>query len=240
MEINNTDAEGRLVLADGVAYAVKHLAPRVILDMATLTGAQGVATGRRHAALYANDEVRGEWVGVSVKRITHTHTHLRLRPCGPCGCALTEERIHPPSTIFPAQALEAALVAVGKETGDLAHPMPYAPEFFQAGPCFAVPWMFGVCVCGGGGYRSSSSRRVLAVPWVFSGGEGRDSSSSRRHGCDSCCCCCCTRLFSFFFARASPIHPSILHPPSNQLTTARFHPTTTSRASPHQHLPYTD
>jgi probable aminopeptidase NPEPL1 len=36
VEINNTDAEGRLVLADGVAYAVKHLAPRVILDMATL------------------------------------------------------------------------------------------------------------------------------------------------------------------------------------------------------------
>ena len=49
----------RLVLADGVAYAVKHLNPRVILDMATLTGAQGVATGKRHAAIYANDEVNG-------------------------------------------------------------------------------------------------------------------------------------------------------------------------------------
>ncbi len=41
MEINNTDAEGRLVLADGVAYATKHLSPDVLLDMATLTGAQG-------------------------------------------------------------------------------------------------------------------------------------------------------------------------------------------------------
>ena len=63
MEINNTDAEGRLVLADGVAYAARHLNPRAILDMATLTGAQGVATGKRHAAIYTNDEVGGVvWV----------------------------------------------------------------------------------------------------------------------------------------------------------------------------------
>ena len=40
VEINNTDAEGRLVLGDGVAYARKHLSPDWVLDMATLTGAQ--------------------------------------------------------------------------------------------------------------------------------------------------------------------------------------------------------
>lgn len=40
MEINNTDAEGRLVLADGVSYAQKDLKANIILDMATLTGAQ--------------------------------------------------------------------------------------------------------------------------------------------------------------------------------------------------------
>ena len=40
MEINNTDAEGRLVLADGVYYAHKDLKADVILDMATLTGGQ--------------------------------------------------------------------------------------------------------------------------------------------------------------------------------------------------------
>lgn len=38
VEINNTDAEGRLVLADGVAYAKKDLKANVIVDMATLTG----------------------------------------------------------------------------------------------------------------------------------------------------------------------------------------------------------
>lgn len=56
VEINNTDAEGRLVLGDGVAHAVKHLDPHVIVDLATLTGAQLVATGRRHAAIVANDQ----------------------------------------------------------------------------------------------------------------------------------------------------------------------------------------
>ncbi|OQS00324.1 metalloprotease family M17 [Thraustotheca clavata] len=54
VEINNTDAEGRLVLGDGVAYAVKHLNPEVVLDMATLTGAQGIATGNRVAAIVTN------------------------------------------------------------------------------------------------------------------------------------------------------------------------------------------
>jgi len=55
VEVNNTDAEGRLVLGDGVAYASKHLSPDIIVDMATLTGAQLVATGKRHAAVVCNN-----------------------------------------------------------------------------------------------------------------------------------------------------------------------------------------
>lgn len=85
VEINNTDAEGRLVLGDGVAYAAKHLNPKVIVDMATLTGAQGIATGQRIGAIYTNDE-----------------------------------------------DLERLAVVAGKRSGDLVHPMPYAPEFFRA------------------------------------------------------------------------------------------------------------
>ena len=42
VEINNTDAEGRLVLGDGVAYARKDLNADIVLDMCTLTGAQGL------------------------------------------------------------------------------------------------------------------------------------------------------------------------------------------------------
>ncbi|ALC45926.1 grsm [Drosophila busckii] len=56
VEINNTDAEGRLVLADGVCYANKDLKANIILDMATLTGAQGVATGKYHGAILTNSE----------------------------------------------------------------------------------------------------------------------------------------------------------------------------------------
>eukprot|EP01095_Lingulamoeba_sp_RSL-Kostka_P001213 TRINITY_DN1171_c4_g1_i1.p1 TRINITY_DN1171_c4_g1~~TRINITY_DN1171_c4_g1_i1.p1 ORF type:complete len:556 (-),score=181.52 TRINITY_DN1171_c4_g1_i1:60-1727(-) len=56
VEINNTDAEGRLVLGDGVAYAAKNLNCDAIFNMCTLTGAQGVSTGRRHAAIVCNND----------------------------------------------------------------------------------------------------------------------------------------------------------------------------------------
>ncbi|KNE56979.1 hypothetical protein AMAG_02743 [Allomyces macrogynus ATCC 38327] len=56
VEIVNTDAEGRLVLGDGVAYASKHLNPDVVVDIATLTGAQFITTGTVHAAVLTADE----------------------------------------------------------------------------------------------------------------------------------------------------------------------------------------
>jgi len=85
VEINNTDAEGRLLLADGVSYAARKLKASAIYDAATLTGAQGVATGNLHAAVISNDA-----------------------------------------------DLEAGLVAAGQQSGDLVHPLPFAPEFYQA------------------------------------------------------------------------------------------------------------
>jgi probable aminopeptidase NPEPL1 len=56
VEINNTDAEGRLVLADGVAWATKNHNPDLLLDMATLTGAVLISTGKAHAGIYTNSE----------------------------------------------------------------------------------------------------------------------------------------------------------------------------------------
>jgi len=56
VEINNTDAEGRLVLADGVAWVCKHIEPDWLLDMATLTGAALISTGRTHSGLYSSSE----------------------------------------------------------------------------------------------------------------------------------------------------------------------------------------
>ena len=56
VEVLNTDAEGRLVLADALAYAVQRLDPDVLVDLATLTGAATLGLGRRHAALFATDD----------------------------------------------------------------------------------------------------------------------------------------------------------------------------------------
>jgi leucyl aminopeptidase len=55
-EVLNTDAEGRLVLADALAYAAASLAPDVLVDIATLTGAARVALGEGIGALYATED----------------------------------------------------------------------------------------------------------------------------------------------------------------------------------------
>ena len=55
VEIGNTDAEGRMVLADALAYAADRLKPDALIDVATLTGAAALGLGKRHAALFGND-----------------------------------------------------------------------------------------------------------------------------------------------------------------------------------------
>ena len=60
VEVNNTDAEGRLILADALAYAVELGAERIV-DLATLTGAVMIALGSTYAAVISNDdELAGE------------------------------------------------------------------------------------------------------------------------------------------------------------------------------------
>ena len=56
IEIINTDAEGRLVLADAVAYTERRFKPRFIIDLATLTGAIIVSLGHHHAGMFATDD----------------------------------------------------------------------------------------------------------------------------------------------------------------------------------------
>ena len=55
VEVLNTDAEGRLVLADGLAYADAKLSPDYLIDVATLTGAATLGLSRHFAALYSRD-----------------------------------------------------------------------------------------------------------------------------------------------------------------------------------------
>jgi leucyl aminopeptidase len=58
IEVLNTDAEGRLVLADALSYAQSKFKPRAVIDLATLTGAIMVALGAEHAGLFANDDTQ--------------------------------------------------------------------------------------------------------------------------------------------------------------------------------------
>ncbi|MDR0631490.1 MAG: leucyl aminopeptidase [Holosporales bacterium] len=55
IEIQNTDAEGRLVLADLLFYVEREFAPQYIVDFATLTGAIKIALGQEYAGLFSND-----------------------------------------------------------------------------------------------------------------------------------------------------------------------------------------
>ena len=83
VEVNNTDAEGRIVLADALSWVARKYSPKLIINAATLTGAQLVATGLLHAAIVSNDE-----------------------------------------------KTEKEAIELGKITGDLVHPLIFAPEIF--------------------------------------------------------------------------------------------------------------
>ncbi len=67
IEVLNTDAEGRIILADGLSYASKHYDPEYIIDFATLTGAVVVALGHVATGIMGTDEALVEAVKSSSK-----------------------------------------------------------------------------------------------------------------------------------------------------------------------------
>lgn len=76
IEVINTDAEGRLVLADALHYTVDRFKPKFIVDLATLTGAIIISLGDHHAGMFSNDDTlcerlskAGEAVGEKVWRL---------------------------------------------------------------------------------------------------------------------------------------------------------------------------
>lgn len=85
VEITNTDAEGRLVLADALAYGQKRFKPSRVIDMATLTGAVIIALGSVRAGLYSNNEKfaklceqAGELTGERVWRMPLDEDYMSL------------------------------------------------------------------------------------------------------------------------------------------------------------------
>lgn len=73
IEIISTDAEGRLVLADALTYAQKYYKPRVMIDLATLTGGIIVTLGQLRAGLFCNNDALGDKLLAAGER-----THERL------------------------------------------------------------------------------------------------------------------------------------------------------------------
>ena len=69
IEVINTDAEGRLVLADVLWYAQETYRPRMIVDLATLTGAIIVSLGKEHAGLFSNDDALSEALTAAGKAV---------------------------------------------------------------------------------------------------------------------------------------------------------------------------
>ncbi len=79
VEVNNTDAEGRLILADALAYSVELGADRIV-DLATLTGAVLVALGSTYAGLISNDDALAAQVEAAGERTGELAWRLPLHP----------------------------------------------------------------------------------------------------------------------------------------------------------------
>jgi leucyl aminopeptidase len=89
IEVVNTDAEGRLVLADALWYTQGRFKPRAMINLATLTGAIGVALGNDHAGLFSNnDELAGRLLAAGLA----TGEKVWRMPLGPAYDKLIESR----------------------------------------------------------------------------------------------------------------------------------------------------
>ncbi|HXS05381.1 MAG TPA: leucyl aminopeptidase [Rhizomicrobium sp.] len=80
IEVLNTDAEGRLVLADALTYTQRRFKPRFIVDLATLTGAIVQTLGFEHAGVFANDDKLAERLSDAGRRTGERVWRLPLDP----------------------------------------------------------------------------------------------------------------------------------------------------------------
>jgi leucyl aminopeptidase len=79
-EVMNTDAEGRLVLADAMAYAVDKLDPAVLVDVATLTGAMKVALGQWTGGFFANRDALADALAAAAAAAGEPLWRMPLEP----------------------------------------------------------------------------------------------------------------------------------------------------------------
>lgn len=80
IEVLNTDAEGRLVLADALWYTQENFKPRAIVDLATLTGAIMVALGGLHGGMFSNDDTLADQLAAAGKATGELLWRMPLSP----------------------------------------------------------------------------------------------------------------------------------------------------------------
>ncbi|TVQ04912.1 MAG: leucyl aminopeptidase, partial [Roseinatronobacter sp.] len=80
IEVINTDAEGRLVLADVLWYAQTRFAPRAVIDLATLTGAIIVALGHEKAGVFSNNDELADGVLKAAAQVGEGAWRMPLDP----------------------------------------------------------------------------------------------------------------------------------------------------------------
>lgn len=90
IEVINTDAEGRMVLADVLWYAQERFAPRAVIDLATLTGAIIIALGHEKAGVFSNDDALAD---AFLKAAAHVGEGAWRMPLDPAYHKLIESRI---------------------------------------------------------------------------------------------------------------------------------------------------
>jgi leucyl aminopeptidase len=121
IEIIDTDAEGRLILADALAYTARRFKPRAIVDMATLTGSVIAALGHLYAGIFANDETLAASLVAAGRPVGERLWRLPLDP---------DYDVHLKSDIADIRQ-----VAPDEESADAVH----AAQFLQ-GFVAGAPW----------------------------------------------------------------------------------------------------
>ena len=141
VEVNNTDAEGRLILADALTYCARELGADAIVDLATLTGGVIAALGSTYAGLIANDDelaaelsAAGESSGELVWRLP-LHPEYKALTRGTVADLTNSARKRKALTIYAGSFLEEFIEGVSWAHLDIAGTAwDTGREYFGAGP----------------------------------------------------------------------------------------------------------
>jgi leucyl aminopeptidase len=101
VEVINTDAEGRLVLADAMAWAQKNFQPKVMIDLATLTGAMVISLGHEYAGIFSNND---NLAGNLIKAAEESGDKLWRQPLAEAYDRLIDSQIADMKNVGPREA----------------------------------------------------------------------------------------------------------------------------------------